>query len=154
MNVKIKKLDERAVTPTKTSNFAAGMDVTVNSIEKVSDDFVICHLGFALQPPINYKVMIVPRSSITKTNWVMQNSPGIGDPDYIGMYQIRFRAIPNGVIMIGNEPKLMYPSFPYEVGDRIGQIFLQEIIDVKFDEVQELNPTERGDGGFGHSGKK
>lgn len=154
MNVKIKKLDEHAVTPIKTSDFAAGMDVTASSIEKISDDFVICYLGFALQPPINYKVMIVPRSSITKTNWVMQNSPGIGDPDYTGMYQIRFRAIPNGVIIVDGQAKLTYPKFPYQIGDRIGQIFLQEIIDINFDVVQELNPTERGEGGFGHSGKK
>ena len=49
--------------------------------------------------------------------------------------------------------KLSYSKFPYKVGDRIGQIFLEEVIKFEFEEVSELSNTERGVGGFGHTGR-
>lgn len=158
MKVKIKKLHKNAVIPKKATNLAAGYDVVVTEIEKVSDDFVICKLGFALTPPSGYKVVLVPRSSLTKTRWILQNSPGQGDEDYTGEYQFRFRAIPENVEQKGGDYgssiywELEYPLFPYVIGDRIGQIFIEKVIDITFEEVNELSETERGSGGFGSSG--
>lgn len=145
MKVKIKKLSENAVIPKKASELAGGWDVVVTEIIQESEDFVICKLGFSLQPPKNYKVTLVPRSSLTKTNWIMQNSPGLGDPDYTGEYQYRFRSLPIGF----SHYKLNYPKFPYNIGDRIGQLYLEEIIQIEFEEVKELSESERGEGGFG-----
>lgn len=161
MQVKIKKLHPDAVIPKQASELAGGWDVVATEIIEESDDFVICKLGFALQPPTNYKITLVPRSSLTKTNWILQNSPGLGDPDYLGEYQYRFRCIPintdleywddHGFITNINDG-LKYQEFPYKVGDRIGQIYLEEIIPIEFIEVDELSNTDRGTGGFGSTG--
>lgn len=166
MIVKFKKLHPNAEIPERGSVMAGGWDVFCTEVVKESDDFVICKLGFALQPPSNYKVTLVPRSSLTKTKWILQNMPGLGDPDYIGEYQYRFRALPTEVMKytkripagFGMDDyeenyKLIYPEFPYQPGDRVGQIYLEEIIPIEFELVEELDATDRGMGGFGSTGK-
>jgi dUTP pyrophosphatase len=153
VKIKFKKFNKNAQFPKKATEFAGGWDVTVTEIIKEANDFVICKLGFGLQPPINYKVTLVPRSSLTKTKWILQNSPGLGDPDYLGEYQYRFRAIPDQIDVRDWSSDLIYEDFPFKLGDRIGQIYLEEIIPIEFEEVEELSTTERGVQGFGSSGK-
>ena len=79
MKVKFKKLHPNAVIPKQATELAGGWDVVATEIIQESPDFVICKLGFSLQPPSNYKITLVPRSSLTKTHWIIQNSPGLGD---------------------------------------------------------------------------
>jgi dUTP pyrophosphatase len=157
MKVKIKKLHKDAVLPKQATELAAGHDVIATEIIQEADDFVVCKLGFALTPPPGYKVVLVPRSSLTKTKWILQNSPGQGDEDFTGEYQYRFRAIPDKIKLELNKftrskSELIYPLFPYNVGDRIGQIFLEEVIKFEFEEVSELSDTERGSNGWGSTG--
>lgn len=150
MKVKIQIRHDNAVIPKRASDFAGGWDVTVTEIIKESPDFVICNLGFSLQPPNNYKVTLVPRSSLTKTHWVLQNSPCLGDPDFMGEYSLRFRCIPFHTNVRGD---FMYSKFPYKVGDRIGQLYLEEIIPIEFEEVKYLDSTNRKEGSFGSTNK-
>ena len=152
LKVKIKKIHKNAVLPKQATELAAGHDVIATEIIQEADDFVVCKLGFALTPPPGYKVVLVPRSSLTKTKWILQNSPGQGDEDYTGEYQYRFRCIPSGVNTKMSGYTLSYDEFPYKVGDRIGQIFLEEVIKFEFEEVAELSNTERGTGSFGSTG--
>jgi len=153
MKVKIKKLHSEAVIPKQATEFAGGWDVVVTEIIQESKDFVICKLGFSLELPKGYKLTLVPRSSLTKTKWVLQNSPGLGDADYTGEYQYRFRALPIGIGWNNKaEYCLTYSKFPYSVGDRIGQVYLEEVIPIEFEEVEELSTTERNTGGFGSTG--
>jgi dUTP pyrophosphatase len=162
MEVKIKKLHPKASIPTRATNFAGGWDVTCTEIIQQDNDFVICKLGFALEVPVGYKVTLVPRSSITKTHWIQQNSPGLGDCDYRGEYQYRFRALPIGYgleelpsstkYQKNYERVLAYPKFPFSVGDRIGQVYLEEVLPISFVLVDELEDTVRGGGGFGSTG--
>lgn len=158
MQVKFKKIHPDAKIPEQGSALAGGWDVTCTEIIQESPDFVICKLGFALQPDKRFKITLVPRSSLTKTKWILQNSPGLGDADYLGEYQYRFRALPEGFGMITNnwpgrdELRFIYPEFPYKIGDRIGQIYLEEVIPMDFIEVDELSETDRGIGGFGSTG--
>jgi len=147
VKVKFKRFHKDAQIPKQATDLAGGWDVVVTEIIQESDDFVICKLGFGLQPPSNYKVTLVPRSSLTKTNWIVQNSPGLGDPDYLLEYQYRFRCIPN----VSPNP-FKYQEFPYKVGDRIGQIYIEEIIPIEFEEVDELISNSNRVGGFGSSG--
>lgn len=163
MILEFKKLHENATIPERATELAGGWDVKVVEIEKVSDDFVICHLGFALAIPEGYKLTLVPRSSLTKTHWVLQNSPGLGDCDYRGEFQLRFRGIPvsytkwytdeNGRYVCGNVEKFVYEPFPFKVGDRVGQVYLEEVIPIEFKVVEELSETKRGEGGFGSTNK-
>lgn len=156
LKVKIKKLRDNATIPKQATKFAAGWDVTAAKVEQVEDDLVICYLGFGLDIPEGYKLVLVPRSSLTKTKWILQNSPGQGDSDYKGEYQYRFRALP----IKTNESRnpfevsfsISYPEFPYKEGDRIGQVFLEKVLPIEFEEVEELTQTERGEGGFGSTG--
>lgn len=154
MKVDLKKLSDSATVPMKASEFAGGWDVTVTEIEKVGEDMVICKLGFSLALPSGYKLTLVPRSSITKTHWVVQNSPGLGDEDYRGEYQYRFRCIPSGIkISNSNEVLLTYDEFPFSVGERVGQVYIEEVIPIEFNIVNELPDSSRGSGGFGSTGK-
>ena len=154
MKVKIKKFHKDAVLPKRATELAGGWDVVVTEIIKESDDFVICNLGFGLQPPDNYKITLVPRSSLTKTHWILQNSPGLGDADFVNEYSFRFRCIPFKIDSgFGNvRDSFIFEPFPYKVGDRIGQIYLEEVIPIEFEEVEELTKTQRT-GGWGSTDK-
>ena len=146
MKVQIQKLHPDAQLPKRGSELAGGWDVTVTEIIEKELGFVVCKLGFALQPPVDHKVTIVPRSSLTGTLWVIQNSPGLGDP-----------AFNNGVIGGGafsRPASIQYPPFPYAIGERVAQMYIEEIIPIEFEEVETLSETERGEGGFGSSGNK
>lgn len=152
IKVKIKKLHEKAVIPKQATDLAGGWDIIATEIIKEQDDFVICKLGFALQPPPNYKITLVPRSSLTGTKWIIQNSPGLGDADYLQEYQIRFRAIPTSHIEVFGHKGFTYTPFPYKAGDRIAQLYLEEVIPIEFEEVEELLSVGNRKGGFGSSG--
>lgn len=151
MKLKFKRLHMNAEIPKQGTEFSGGWDVTSTNIEKEAEDFVVCKLGFALEIPNGYKLTLVPRSSLTKTKWILQNTPGLGDSDYRGEYQYRFRALPLCGTLINNS--FEYPEFPYKEGERIGQIYLEEVIPLEFEEVDELSDTSRGEGGFGSTNK-
>jgi dUTP pyrophosphatase len=151
MKIKFKRLHKDAKFPEKASDLAGGWDVVATEMDdKNSQDFMICKLGFALEIPEGYRLILVPRSSLTKTYWIMQNSPGLGDADYRGEYQFRFRCIPVDTA----REDLYYMKFPYLVGDRIGQVYLEKVIPMEFVEVDELDDSTRGEGGFGSTGTK
>lgn len=166
VKIKVKKLHPDAVIPKQATEFAGGWDVVATSMEIVDEDFVIYKLGFSLQLPVGYKLTLVPRSSFTKTKWVLQNSPGLGDSDFTGEYQYRFRAIPDdvevykingyesfGSVYTDTGIRLTYPPPPYKVGERIGQVYLEEVIPMEFEIVDEIEETKRDKNGYGTTGK-
>lgn len=164
MKIRIKKVHPNAQIPIRADEFCGGWDVFCTEVIRESDDFYICKLGLKMQPESpNYKITLVPRSSLTKTKWIQQNSPGLGDYSYTGEYQYRFRALPEKIIRQAKVPgpigdsitqfRLEYPNFPFKPGDRVGQIYLEEVIPIEFDEDSELIETSRGEGGFGSTGK-
>ncbi len=152
MKVNILKIRQDFKLPEKGSEFAGGWDLTAAVVEHIADDLVVIKLGFCLQPPSNHKVTIVPRSSITKTKWVLTNSPALIDPDYNGEVMLKFRCIPNNLmtrVLTGRA----FEEFPYKVGDRCAQMYLEKIIPIEFVEVPYIESSKRGDGGFGSTGK-
>jgi dUTP pyrophosphatase len=156
MLVKIKKIHPDAVMPKQATEYAGGWDVVATEIEEVYPGYVICKLGFAMQPPVGYKVTLVPRSSITKTPWLIQNSPGLGDCDFTEEYQLRFRCLPVSrqlfdMFSLFNLFSKVISPFPYKKGDRIGQIYLEEVIPIEFEAVDELVEYGRGLG-YGSTG--
>lgn len=140
MKIKIKKLHPLAKIPLKGTKEASCADVYATEIEHNNDEITI-KLGFSTEIPNGYKGVIVPRSSITKTTWIMQNSPAQIDSDYRGEWMIKLKNID-------------ITDSPYKVGDRVAQIFFEKIVDYEFEEVEELVETERGQGGFGSTGVK
>lgn len=141
LKIKLQKVTEDARMPIKGSEHAAAYDVYAHSITSNENGKVKVGLGFKLEIPKGYKGIIVPRSNLTKFNWLINNSYGVIDSDYRGELMAIFTA-------------LSEESFPYNVGDRVAQIYFEEVLPISFDVVPELESSERGDGSFGSTGLK
>lgn len=155
MKLKVKFLDKN-VRFHKGTEGAACYDVYASHI--IANDEgskAEVKLGFATAIPKGYKAVVVPRSSFTNKGWVMANSPAQIDSDYRGEWMLRFQAIPSGVFELHayDTPKLQYPEFPFNIGDRVAQVYFEKVQPVEIYEVEELDETERGTGGFGSTGK-
>jgi dUTP pyrophosphatase len=144
MKVKIKKLSPEAVIPTYAKDGDAGMDMVATKI--ISDNLGAVTYGtdIAMEIPKGFVGLIFPRSSIRKTNLQLSNSVGVVDSGYRGEIQATFNKI-QGIDNVERDS--------YKVGDRICQIMIIPHPDIQFAEVEELNNTERGEGGFGSTGK-
>ena len=144
MKVKIKKLSENAVIPTYAKEGDAGMDVVATRIINETLDSITYGTDIALEIPEGFVGLVFPRSSIRKTNLHLSNSVGVIDSGYRGELQATFKKI-QGISnnVLDN----------YKVGDRIFQLMIIPHPTIQFQEVDELTTTERGEGGFGSTGK-
>ena len=138
MKVRIKKLSENAVIPTYAKDGDAGMDLVITSIITRYEGDITYGFGIALEIPKGFVGLVFPRSSIRKTDLILSNSVGVIDSGYRGEIQATFKR--SGV-------------YVYEVGDRGAQIMIIPHPPIEFEEADELSDTERGEGGFGSTGK-
>ena len=141
MVVKIKKLSTDTVIPSYAKVGDAGMDLIATSIISEEVFQITYGTGIALEIPNGFVGLVFPRSSIRKTDLSLTNSVGVIDSGYRGELQATFRKH-KGVA-----------STKYEVGDRIVQIMIIPHPTIEFEEIEELTNTERGEGGFGSTGK-
>ena len=138
--LKIKKLNEAAETPSYACHGDAGLDLKAISIT-VTEDYIEYGTGLAIEIPYGFAAFIFPRSSISNYSLILANSVGVVDSGYRGELKVRFKKI-------GNKDKI------YELGDKVAQLVLMPIaIANSIEVVDELAATDRGIGGFGHSGK-
>lgn len=147
VKVKVWREDDTVKLPTYSKEGDACMDVYVHSIEVKDDGRIIYHTGLHFALPENYEMEIRPRSSNTKTTAVMQNAPGTLDEGYRGELMIVHRDMTN--------PTCCSHSY-YGIGDRCAQILIRHRERIIWDEVstqEKLGDTERGNGGFGSTGK-
>ena len=155
MKIRFKKLVPEAVVPVQASAGAANFDFVCTSVEKREgfENKYILHFGIAAEVPEGYKMVIAPRSSITGTEAIMQNSPGQVDSDYRGEVQLRITMLPTGIKHVTELGwtilPLDYPPCPFKVGERVAQGWIEKVIPVEFEEAEELSETSRGTGGFG-----
>jgi dUTP pyrophosphatase len=149
LKIKLQKITEDARMPIKGNAEAACYDVYAHSITVSNDGKVTVGLGFKTEIPKGYKGIIVPRSNLTKYFWVLNNSFGVIDSDYRGEWMAIFTQVPilSGIVS-GTT------SFPYGVGDRVAQIYFEEVLPISFDVVPELEKSDRGESGFGSTGLK
>ncbi len=141
MEVRIKKLSENAVIPTYAKPGDGGMDLVATSIISNTTFDITYGMGIALEIPDGFVGLIFPRSSVRKYDLVLSNCVGVCDSGYRGELQATFKKT-NGL-----------DSLSYKVGDRIAQIMIIPHPPIEFKEVDDLSDTERGDGGFGSTGK-
>ena len=161
MKVRIKKTNEKAVVPYKTHAEDFCYDVVATSEEEVAPNVWKYGIGLAfeidgkrwlkvIEYPMQERFRLLaeavfsidfrPRSSIWKTGMVLSNSVGTIDDLYRGEVSAVFYHV--------------FPNMPrYKVGDRIGQIKLGFTLPMEFEEVDELSDTERGEGGYGSTGR-
>lgn len=144
MNVKIKKLKENAVPPTKGSNEAAGYDLYACCDDAIlirPHETVKVGTGLAIQPPEGYFGAIFARSGLsTRFGLRPANCVGVCDQDYTGEYIV---ALHNDT----DEPQAITNK------DRIAQVIFLPYIDVDFCEIDQLENTKRSSYGFGSTGK-
>ena len=132
--------------PSYATASAAGMDVRAANVEPI---VLPAHGGRALIPtglrvslPEGYEMQIRPRSGLALKNGItLLNSPGTIDADYRGEI---------GVIMVNHSDV----DFTVNPGERICQMVVARYAQVTWQQVDELNETERGEGGFGHTGTR
>lgn len=144
-HVKVYRENSDIKLPTYAKDGDACMDVYVSRVEKQGGR-IIYHTGLHFKLPEDYEMEIRPRSSMTKTMAIMQNAPGTLDEGYTGELLIVHRDLDNSVFVKNY----------YEVGDRIAQILVRRREKIVWDEVEsqeDLGETERGNKGFGSTGK-
>lgn len=145
MKVAIKKLNEKARIPEYGSRFAAGADLYAcldGDVIIAAGETKVIPTGIALELPVGYAGLIYARSGLaTKQGLAPANKVGVVDCDYRGEVKV---ALYNHS---GEERTV-------SAGDRIAQLVITPYITADFEERQELSETERGDGGFGSTGRR
>ena len=143
--VKIRRLrrDETLHLPAYASVGASGMDIRACVPQPVvlkPGDIKRVPTGLAVSVPRGYEAQIRPRSGLALHHGIgMVNSPGTIDSDFRGEI---------GIILIN------WGAAPFTIrdGDRIAQMIISKVYRADFIEVDELDATPRGEGGFGHTG--
>lgn len=146
MEIKIKKLKETAVLPTRGSAAAAGYDLyaclDTDSVTIKPNSNVKIGTGLSIAVPDGYFGAIFARSGLAaKENLRPANCVGVADSDYRGEYIVALHNDSDTERVVKN-------------GDRIAQLVVMPFLSVEFTEVDELDETQRGAGGFGSTGKR
>ena len=143
--VLIKRLSKNIKLPKYETNGSSGMDLSANIDKQIKIEpgkTSIIPTGISVSIPKNFEIQIRSRSGLAaKSQISVLNSPGTIDADYRGELK---------VILINLSNKI----FVVERGTRIAQMVLCPIVKAKFKEVDSLDDTDRGVGGFGSTGLK
>ena len=131
--------------PAYATELSAGMDLKANITEPVtiaSLERAMIPTGIYIELPEGYEAQIRPRSGLAaKFGVTVANAPGTVDADYRGEVKVI-------LVNLSKEPFVINP------GERIAQMVIAKYEKIEWEEVEELGDTERGDGGFGSTGRK
>ena len=140
IELKIKKVHPDAVIPSYAKPGDAGMDlVAVHEFWNEDNTMVTYDTGLSIEIPEGHVGLLFPRSSVSKTTLNLANSVGVIDSGYRGPIMFKYRYLEEGDV--------------YDIGDRVGQLLVIPYPEVSIVEVSELSSSERGEGGFGSTGK-
>lgn len=148
IKIKVKRISDEFSDidlPNYATLGSAGMDVRAALIEDVTlypGKVEMIPTNISVEIPTGYEIQVRPRSGLAAKHSIgLLNSPGTIDSDYRGEVKI--------IIMnFGKE------NFKVSRGDRIAQLIVSKVYKADIEEVNELNLSHRGEGGFGHTGKK
>ena len=133
------KTDPNAVIPFKTNFSDIGFDVTViKKVKDLTNTTSLYDTGFVVIPPLGYYIEVFPRSSLSKSGFVLSNSVGLIDPSYRG----------NLFISLTNTDPTKSIDLPF----RCCQIVLKKHEIIQLKEIDSIDSTNRGTGGFGSTG--
>ena len=141
IKILIKRLSKEVSLPKYETNGSSGMDLSANVNTNINPGkTAIIPTGLALSIPKGFEVQIRPRSGLAAKKQIsVLNTPGTIDADYRGEIKVI-------LINLGHHP------FKVEKGLRIAQMVVCPVVEAQFKEVDELNDTKRGKGGFGSTG--
>ena len=142
--IPVQRLDSDLALPSYVKPGDAGADLVANEDVTLAPGGgrALIGTGIAIAIPRGYAGFVQPRSGLALRHGVTcLNTPGLIDSGYRDELK---------VLLINTDP-----SEPYEVqrGDRIAQLVIQSVEEVIWEEAEQLDETERGQGGFGHSGR-
>lgn len=142
--LKIKKLSSNAVIPTRGTDLSVGYDLfSTVTTEIVPQNRKLISTGLLIEIPEGHYGRIAPRSGLAyKCN--IDVCAGVIDPDYRGEVKV----------LLHNASLNMADTFRIHEGDRIAQLILERCSILPIEEVVDTSSTERGDGGFGSTGKR
>lgn len=140
LEVKIKKLNDAAVIPQYANPGDAGMDLTAINVD-YNENYVEYFTGIAVKIPDGHVGLLFPRSSVSSRRLVLANSVGVIDSGYTGEIRVRF--------FYESNPQHKMECKPYAIGERVAQLVIMPHPKVQFTQVEELEETVRGEGGFG-----
>lgn len=137
----IRRLREGAVLPSRAYSGDAGLDLSaIEAVELAPGGRATIGTGLAIALPEGYSGLVLPRSGLASKHGIgVLNAPGLIDSGYRG--EVR--------VILHNHGS---EAFRVDPGMRIAQLVLVAVEDVQLVEVDELPPTERGEGGHGSSG--
>ena len=145
IEILIKRLSKNINLPKYETEGSSGMDLAADITSTINikpGEFSIIPTGISVSIPVNYEIQIRPRSGLAAKNQIsVLNTPGTIDADYRGEIKVI-------LINLGNK------TFKVEKGLRIAQMVLCPIEKAKIREVEDLEKTDRGSGGFGSTGTK
>lgn len=137
MTLEFKKAHSNAVIPTRAGPNEVGYDLTLISVDKKISDWTTRYdTGIIVKPPEGYHTEIVPRSSLSKTGYMMSNSVGVIDQTYRGHLM---------VVLTRVDPTLPPLTLPYKGF----QLVVRKTHLLPTEEMTEMDETYRGAGGFG-----
>ena len=138
--IKFKRLHELAVMPVYKKTGDAGADVSsVEDVTLAPGETQLVDLGFAMEIEPGWEVQVRPRSGLATKGITVMNSPGTIDSGYRG---------PCKVILHNGGSK----NFAVRKKDRVAQFVVKRAPQARFEEVEELSDSDRGEGGFGSTG--
>ena len=165
MQVKFKKLHKKAVIPTKAHPTDAGFDM-IAVTKTATDKFVEYGIGLAIGIPTGHVGLIFANSRVSKYDLDLANAVAVIDSGYTGEIRLRYKHTihpQTGICahktkyfdLVKDVEPVPIPFHPKEfnVGDVVGQLIIIPIPEVEFVEVEELDETDRGEGGFGSTEK-
>lgn len=142
MKVKVKKLHKDAIIPKYAKSGDAGLDLTSITKTKNNASGIITYTtGLAVEIPEGHVGLLFPRSSLSNYDLMLTNHVGVIDSGYRGEITFKFKQVGQ------HAPR------EYEIGDRIGQLLIIPYPQIELEEVTDLSESERGNGGFGSTGK-
>lgn len=144
MELKFKRLKDRAVLPIRGTKGAAGIDLTCTDITTALNEanqlMMVYHTDLAVEIPEGYCGLLIPRSSIWKKSLILTDCVGVIDADYRGEIMAIMKATTDVVPAI------------YKPGERFCQLVIVPVPEYTITESNELSDTERAEGGFGSTG--
>lgn len=144
MQLKFKRLSEKAVLPTYAHPSDAGMDLTAidvtTEVNECGQLVLVYHTGLAVEIPEGYLGFLVSRSSISKKSLILTNCIGTIDAGYRGEIMGKFKTTTDVIPAV------------YKPGERFAQLIIIKKEDIEIVEADELTSSDRGEGGYGSTG--
>lgn len=141
MNLKFKKLSDKAVMPTRAHKSDAGLDLTATRITTTINEcgqlMLTYHTDLAVEIPEGHVGLLFPRSSIYKKSLQQTNCVGVIDAGYRGEIMVVFKTTTDVIPAV------------YKEGDKFAQLVIVPIPEIEVEEATELAPSDRDENGFG-----